>query len=675
LVAIAATTAVVLSPLAIAASPAMADTRDGASIRIVSPATAADENWTAQAYENLDAGAYTNPEQTVELAAGVPLGQGARFFNMGQYSVQTELYRTTEFDGDLVSDIKRLDYSTWAKATGALANDDHIAKQPPYLRLSISSSNSGLKDTTLNFEPAENGAQGAVEQSTWQDWETAAVNGRWHVIEGPGVTAGNYITLTQYLAVHSGAKLATNTNGGALSIMAGGAGANQTYAKLGFDRVSAEVGSDVFLWDMEPIAGTTKNSDATVKTLTGAWNKSAWNYSGNGNVGSSIETRQQLELGPKTAPRGKGSLVMEIGDNSDATQFLRTTVLDGKPVSALRTLGYSTYAEKTAGAGATPQHPPYLRLSISSDGSATKDTTLNFEPANNPTQGGLTNGTWQTWNAFGGRFRVVEGLGETAGDSPASFVTLAAYMARHPKAKFVPNPKTFGGEGALSFVVGGAADNQRNARFAVDNVSVGTSAVVAGKPGVEATTYDLEPVYTVPTVNSVIRTGAGPVDLTGTAAPNAQVQVRTLKGTNDWTTVAGTATANSSGKWTLRLAKVSARTSVRAWLAGTYGNSDVQSATALVQVRFSVATTVNTSNGYTYGYVTLNPAVQGVPIVWEYYVNKQWVKIAQTNTTSKGTAALKWNTTKGKSYVIHARALGTSTVLAGTSSAMAVKSS
>jgi hypothetical protein len=685
LVAFASTTAVVLSPLAIAASPAMADARDGASIHVVSPATAGAEKWTEQAYENLDDGAYTNPEQTVELSEGAPLGRGARFFSMGQYSLQTELYRTTALDGDKVSDISRLDYSTWAKATGAVKGTVAGPKQPPYLRLSISSDGTGTKDTTLNFEPAENGAQGAIKQAEWQDWETAG--GRWHVVESPGVTAASstapadYVTLADYVAANPAAELAMGTEGGALSIVAGASGANQTYAKLGFDRVAAEVGSDVFLWDLEPDAGTTSGSTTTVKSLSGTWNTSAYNYSGNSNNGSATAVRQTLELGPKAPPRGKGSVVMEIGDNSDATQFLRSTVLDGKPVSSLRTLGYSTYAEKTTGSGATTQQPPYLRLSISSVGSATKDTTLNFEPANNSAQGPVKNDAWQTWNAFDGRFRVVEGPGETADDSPASFLTLAAYMARHPKATFVTNAKDFGGKGALSFVVGGAADNQRNARFAVDNVSVGTSSTVAGKPGAVVTNYDLERDYTVPTVNSTSRRGAGPVTLTGTAGAGDKVEVRTLGTadsrtvTADWSTVAGTVTADSNGRWTLRLAKVSERTGVRAWLAGTYGSADIASTTAYVQVGFNVALSVSTSGGYTYGYVTVDPAVGAVPIVWEQYVNKRWVKIVETKTNSKGVALMRWNTSKGRTYVIHARAVATKTVFTGTSAAKTIRSS
>ena len=92
--------------------------------------------------------------------------------------------------------------------------------------------------------------------------------------------------------------------------------------------------------------------------------------------------------------------------------------------------------------GADLQQPAYLRLSIAStgadaDGKIVKDTTLNFEPASNPDQGAVKNGAWQTWDAYNGQFRVVEGPDEHDG----ALITLAAYMARHPKAVFATNAK------------------------------------------------------------------------------------------------------------------------------------------------------------------------------------------------------------------------------------------
>jgi hypothetical protein len=660
LVAMTATACVVLSPLAFTASPASADPRDEAVIHVVSPATMADEQWMADAYEGTDDGEYVDPNQSSALAAGAPLGRGARFFQMGAFSVQTELYRTTALDGERLDDISRLDYSTWQVATGSRSGTPRTDKQPVYLRLSLSEAGGGGQTATLNFEPASNATQGAVAQDTWQDWNT--VGGTWHVVQSPTWNGPEFTTLADYLDANPDATLANGTNGGALSIVGGSSGANQTYAKLGFDRIAAEVGDQSYLWDLEPSGAGASAVTSVVKTLDGGWNGSAYNYSGNGGAGSTTDVRQSFVIGPKVPPRGDGSLQLEIGDNSDSVQFLRSTVLDGQPVDDLRQLAYSTYAAHKGGNGSALQQPVYLRLSISSDGSGAKDTTLNFEPANNPDQGAVADATWQRWNAFQGRFRVVEGPGETLG----SLITLPAYMTRHADATLATNPR-FGGQGALSFLIGAAGDNQRNGRFAVDLVSVGLSRTVSGVPGTAVTNYDLEPTYTTPSVRSTQRTGAGPVTLTGTAGPGDEVEIRTLTGTGDWDTLAGTATADDSGAWTFALPDVRERTQVRAWLAGTYGTTDIHSATAKVDVKFRVTLTTQISGAYAYGSVKLNPAVGGVQITWQHYVDRKWTTVYQNNTAASGAAAYRWKTTKGTTYTVRAVATGTSTVLGGNS--------
>jgi hypothetical protein len=588
-VALAATAGVVMSPLAFTAAPAQADPRDGAKIHLVRTSTSAAEKWLADAYEGTDTGDYVDPNQITEPALG-PLGAGARFFNMGAFSVQTELYRTSALDGAKVRDIALLDYSTWAKATGSRQGTEPTDKQPVYLRLSISSDGSGTKDTTLNFEPASNGT---VKQNTWQDWATAG--GRWHVIEGPGVTADSFITLAEYLAAKPDATLAKDTKGG-LSIVGGMAGANQTYAKLGFDRIAAEVGDQTYLWDLEPEQGGLVDMSPTPiqHAIDGEWNSSAFDSAGNGGAGAATPVRQQIVFGPGKPldGGGKGSVQIEIGDNSDATQFLRNTYLDGKPVDRIRGLRYDTYAKHVGGAGSALQQPVYLRLSISSNGSGTKDTTLNFEPADNADQGAVQNGVWQRWNAFDGKFRVVEGPGEKA----ESLITLAAYMARHKDAIFAENAKDFGGKGALSFVVGGGGDNQRNGRFAIDNVIVNKAATTASGIGPDRS-YGFEPAYTVPTVRSTYRTGAGEATLTGTAGAGDKVEIRELKGTADWATVVGTATAGANGTWSLKIPNVSGKKIVRAYLAGTYGTADIVSNNARVDVVFGTKIVVSTKGG------------------------------------------------------------------------------
>jgi hypothetical protein len=273
---------------------------------------------------------------------------------------------------------------------------------------------------------------------------------------------------------------------------------------------------------------------------------------------------------------GKGSAQLQVPDNSDVAQSLRTTVLDGKPLGDLRALTYSTYAEKGAGDGAAVQNPAYVTFAVDADADGTKDATLFFEPAVGADPADITNGVWKSWNALDGKLRVVP---VTAGPAQP-LQTLAAYLSDNPKAKFVADRK-HGGEGALSIVAGATGDAQRNATFGVDNVSIGTSAVLDGKPAVDTTTYDFEATYTTPGVADAKRNGPGDVTVTGKAGAGDKVELRTGAG---WTTVLGTATANAAGDWTLAVPGVTATTAVRAWLADTFGTLDIASAAGQLEV-------------------------------------------------------------------------------------------
>ena len=652
-------------------SAASAATQDTTALTVVSDSTAA--GWAPQAYDCSDNGDWTDPTQSFALSAGAPLGQGAAFFTMGAFPNQTELYRNTTLDDTKLSDVSALGYSTYQHATRGSA-----AKQPAYLRLTVDPD--GVAPHTdavsLFFQPALNPGQGAIKQDAWQSWD-AGKTANWTTTgDESGLT-----TLADYQAAHPDATIVNNSDGsdhgnfGGLALLAGCAGQNQTYAQIGVDRVTVTSGGKTSLWDFETPAGVNTSTTETVKDAQGSWNDSAWNYGGNGGAGSSVAIAQSFVLGPKVPVLGKGSREITIGDNSDVTEFWRTTALDGQKVDTLRKLGYSTYAEHVAGkAGSDLQQPAYLRLSIDSDGPdadgvIAKDTTLNFEPANSADQGAVKNGEWQTWNAFAGQFHVIEGRGETAG----SMITLASFMARHPNAVFAENAKDFGGKGALSLVVGSAGDNQRNGRFAVDNVSVGLSSLNAGKPAVASTVYDFEPTYTVPTANYAKRVGAGTVTLTGTAGAGDVVEVRTYK-SGTYSTVAGTATADSSGIWSLAL-PVSERTYFRAYLAGTYGTTNIASATHQVDVQFGVGLALSTSRGYTYGTIALNPALGSVPVRLETVVNNRWVAVAKGVTASNGKATLKWDSVRGRGYTVRAVASSTGTVLGNYSASRWVRSS
>ncbi|NYG06797.1 hypothetical protein BJ986_001284 [Phycicoccus badiiscoriae] len=653
--------AAVCAPLAVAlASPASATSGpDSTTLSVVSPSNASAQNWAPMAY-NCDNGADLTPFQSFELTPKAPLGQGALFFNIGASINQTELYRNTSLDGTNLSALSALKYSTMTPA----------GKQPAYLRLTVDRDGTQANIDSLYFEPALNPTQGAVVAGEWQTW-SAGPGSNWTTDGGPsGVTA-----LADYITANPDAKIYNNGYGGGLSLIAGCGGDTQTNAKLGIDRVVATSAGQTSLWDFEPEAGSPTNSSVVVKDANGSWNASAYNYGGNSGAGSATYIAQKFVLGPKTPVLGKGSRQMTVWDNSDATQFWRTTAVDGKKVDTIRGLGYSTFEEHMAGkAGSALQQPAYLRLSIDSDGpdattgDIVKDTTLNFEPANNSDQGAVQNGTWQSWDAYNGLFRVVEGPDDNAGQ----LVTLASFMAHHPDAVFATNAKDFGGSGALSLVVGSGGDNQRNGTFAVDKVNVGLSTVNAGKPSVSTTTYDFEPTYTVPTANSLTRVGAGNVLLTGTAAPGNSVEIRLLKN-GTFATLAGTATTDSYGKWSYTL-PVSQITSYRAYLADTYGTTDIASATATASVRFLPTLTLSTAKGFTYGKLLLNPSASNVPVRYETYVNHKWVSFART-VSKNGVAALSWDTAKGRTYLVRAYVSSTPTVLGNYSAVQTIKSS
>ena len=659
-VAVLAAGATVCAPLAVAlAAPASAaGAPDTTRLSVVSPSTAAAQKWAPMAYDCSDGGGDLPPSQSFELTPKAPLGQGALFFTIGGLQNQTELYRNTSLDGTSLADLTGLNYSTMAPA----------GKQPAYLRLTVDQDGTGANIDSLNFEPALNSSQGAIVANQWQTWN-AGPDSTWTTDGGPtGAT-----TLAAYVAAHPAAKIFNNGYGGGLSLIAGCAGQTQTNAKLGVDRIVATDAGKTSLWDFEPDAGVATNTPVVVKDTNGVWNASAYNYSGNGGAGATMRVLQKFVLGPQLPVLGKGSRQMTVWDNSDATEFFRTTALDGKKVDAIRGLGYSTFQEHMAGRpGSDLQQPAYLRLSIASNGpdsngAITKDTTLNFEPANNPGQGAVQDGKWQSWDAYNGLFRVVEGPDNNADQ----LVTLASFMAKHPNAVFATNAKDFGGAGAVSLVAGSGGDNQRNGMFSVDKVVVGLSSVNAGKPSVSTTTYDFEPTYTVPSANSVTRVGTGNVGLSGNAEPGKSVEIRLLKNGN-FATLAGAAITDSYGHWYYSL-PVSQITSYRAYLAGTYGTTNIASATATAWVKFLPTLTLSTTHGYTFGKLVLNPGASNVPVQFQDFVNNRWTTVT-TAVSTNGVATFKWRTYPGRTYQVRAYASTTSTVLGNYSAVKTIKS-
>jgi hypothetical protein len=148
----------------------------------------------------------------------------------------------------------------------------------------------------------------------------------------------------------------------------------------------------------------------------------------------------------------------------------------------------------------------------------------------------------------------------------------------------------------------------------------------------------------------VTRNFPGAVTLTGTAGAGDKVEVRSLKDPADsstvlpadYSTVLGTVTADEAGKWSLKLDNVASTTTVKAWLAGTFGGADVASAPAKIEVT-AIKPTVNNAKRSGVGPATLTGKAQpGEKIQVQTLTGSTWTTVPGTaSTTSKGTWALR----------------------------------
>jgi hypothetical protein len=169
---------------------------------------------------------------------------------------RVELFRTEQYDGTLVRDLRTIEYSTFSRANSG--ND--TAQQPAYLRLSVDNDGNGSTDASLFFYPANNGTPA---QSTWQTWD--AGNGVWGVNGDQGPAES--VTLEQYTVAHPDATIVKNedtsdraqVDGGVAFIVGGAAAATQMNGEYFLDainisKVDAASGSveSVKEFDLEP---------------------------------------------------------------------------------------------------------------------------------------------------------------------------------------------------------------------------------------------------------------------------------------------------------------------------------------------------------------------------------------------------------------------------------------
>jgi hypothetical protein len=441
--------------------------------------------WYTQAYENFSSGGYLTPQQAdVAGPQRAPFGSGSHKMTIGESSAQTELYRTDAYDGVLVSDLTRLEYSTLARRVSGTGD-----RQPTYLRLSVDTDGDGdsVVDDSLFFFPANNGS---VVNGQWQHWDVSA-----GLIDVDGDNGGE-MSLEAFADAHPDAKLVNapyddTHDAGAISLITGGSlGGDtdpQTNGEYFVDRVIVGAEGKDTLFDL---GSSTETAGATTRSTVDPGHDQGWKHQAYENSGGYLTSNQAFVDG--TSPVGGGSLrfALSNGSNPDRVELFRTTQYDGTLVRDFETMKYSTFQKADAG-NTTPQQPVYLRLSVDTDGDGGTDDTLFFYPANN---GNVAQSTWQNWDAAQGVWGVDGDPGQ------AGSITLQDYVVAHPDAKIVVNGDPLAPtqpKGGVAFLVGGAVATQMNGEYFLDNITIGKLDDATGST-YTSKVFDLEP--TAPTL-------------------------------------------------------------------------------------------------------------------------------------------------------------------------------
>ena len=329
----------------------------------------------------------------------------------------------------------------------------------------------------------------------WKDGDGACWNGKAFTVTFDLSSAA--VTLPSRLI----ATVAFNTQSyGSVPVGADGpwnslnVGAQGTSASVGTD-----VSNDVVLWDstyggrpagLSPDTGWTGNGptfritatgpaattsvvrEAQVAATAGAIGVSTpWfrNDTGLGGAATFVN-------GPGTPPAGVGSLGLSTTDSTSHAQLYGYQFI-GTRLDAISSLSYRTY--RASGPGSIV---PSLNLEVDYAGTGSSYTTLVFEPVYNPTQGAVTDGTWQTWDATSNGSGIwwstssIPGVNKPAdgcGVTPC-YVTWDTIIASNPNAK-------------IRFGVGPNVGTGVSTPFAgsADGLAVGVDGAV--------TTFDFEP--------------------------------------------------------------------------------------------------------------------------------------------------------------------------------------
>ncbi|MCW2797601.1 MAG: hypothetical protein JWM79_3098 [Nocardioides sp.] len=314
--------------------------------------------WAHQAYDDVN---YLSSNQTfVNGPAGAPLGAGSLRFALSNETnpARVELFRTTNYDGTLLRDLRTMDFSTFQRANAGNATP----QQPAYARLSVDNDGDGATDDSLFYYPGNNGV---VQQSTWQSWHAA--DGVWGVNGDPGPL--DSITLAQYVVAHPDATIVENADvgagqptGGVAFLVGGGNTATQLNGEYFVDaikigKVDAASGSvnSAELFDLEPAAPSVSIGDAAVSEGNhGATLTFPVTLSGPAGADVAVDyaTSDDTAVAGEDYEATSGTLTIEAGDTTGQINVpvLSDKVREGneKLTVTLSSPGYGTLNDSTA---------------------------------------------------------------------------------------------------------------------------------------------------------------------------------------------------------------------------------------------------------------------------------------------------------------------------------------
>jgi len=275
-------------------------------------------------------------------------------------------------------------------------------------------------------------------------------------------------------------------------------------------------------------SGTDTNVETTPGRGTFGFQGVASSTSGNSNGWFSVSQRTgsgNYVFGPATPPLGIGSFRMTTGAGNSGPDlpqggagtggkvWLTTQQYDNTLLANINALSYSTYVSPSS---ATSGLTASLQFQVDLDGNGSRDTAMVFEPIYSvSTQGPITPGVWQNWNAREGKWWFTS----SSITLPPAFCSFNCFnsfsdiLAQFPNAKVVTWYGFTDGFGT-QFQAGQNSAGAPWANFDgnVDNFVIGINTA--------STTTDFDPTTPSVTINQAVGQGdptsVGPINFTAT---------------------------------------------------------------------------------------------------------------------------------------------------------------